>query len=136
VTARFLADKSALARMDTPAVATRLGPLLTEGLVATCAVVDLEVLYSARSPADYEALREERRAFPDVPITPAVMERALQVQRLLARKGRHRVPIPDLIIAATAESAGLAVLHYDADYEHIATATGQPHRWVVPRGTV
>ena len=136
MTARFLADKSALARMDTPAVATRLGPLLTEGLVATCAVVDLEVLYSARSPADYEALREERRAFPDVPITPAVMERALQVQRLLARKGRHRVPIPDLIIAATAESAGLAVLHYDADYEHIATATGQPHRWVVPRGTV
>ena len=136
MTARFLADKSALARMDTPAVATRLGPLLTEGLVATCAVVDLEVLYSARSPADYEALREERRAFPDVPVTPAVMERALQVQRLLARKGRHRVPIPDLIIAATAESAGLAVLHYDADYEHIATATGQPHRWVVPRGTV
>jgi predicted nucleic acid-binding protein len=136
VNARFLADKSALARMDTPAVATRLGPLLTEGLVATCAVVDLEVLYSARSPADYEALWEERRAFTDVPITPAVMERALQVQRLLARKGRHRVPIPDLIIAATAESAGLAVLHYNADYEHIATTTGQPHRWVVPRGTV
>ena len=134
--ARFLADKSALARMKEPVVAGHLGPLLDEGLVATCAIVDLEVLYSARSPADHEALGEERRAFTDVPITPAVMERALQVQRLLARKGRHRVPIPDLIIAATAESAGLAVLHYDADYEHIATATGQPHRWVVPRGTV
>ncbi len=134
--ARFLADKSALAHMDTPAVATRLGPLLTEGLAATCAVVDLEVLYSARGPTDYEALREERRAFAEVPITPAVMERALHVQRLLARSGRHRVPIPDLIIAATAESADLTVLHYDADYEQIATVTGQPQTWVVPRGTI
>jgi predicted nucleic acid-binding protein len=136
VKARFLVDKSALAHMDTPAVATRLGPLLTEGLVATCAVADLEVLYSARGPADYEALREERRAFAEVPITPAVMERALHVQRLLARSGRHRVPIPDLIIAATAESADLTVLHYDADYEQIATVTGQPQAWVVPRGTI
>ena len=76
---RFLADKSALARMKEPAVASRLGPLLQEGLVATCAVVDMEVLYSARSPADYEAVLEERRAFPDVPITPAVMERARQI---------------------------------------------------------
>jgi predicted nucleic acid-binding protein len=136
VNPRFLADKSALARMKEPAVASRLGPLLQEGLVATCAVVDLEVLYSARSPADYEAVWHERRAFPDVPITPAVMERALEIQRLLARKGQHRVPIPDLVIAAAAESAHLAVLHYDADYEHIARVTGQAHRWVVPRGTV
>jgi predicted nucleic acid-binding protein len=135
VNPRFLADKSALARMKEAAVASRLGPLLQEGLVATCAVVDLEVLYSARSPADYEAVWDERRAFPDVPITPAVMERALEIQRLLARKGQHRVPIPDLVIAAATESADLAVLHYDADYEHIAQVTGQAHRWVVPRGT-
>ena len=133
---RFLADKSALARANEPAVGNRLLPLLQEGLVATCAVVDLEVLYSARSPADYKAVREERRAFPDVPITPAVMERALQVQGLLARGGRHRVPIPDLIIAAAAESADLTVLHYDADYEQIAQVTGQKQQWVMPRGTL
>ena len=134
--ARFLADKSALARMVVPAVARRLRPLLEEGLVATCAVVDLEVLYSARSPDDYEALREERRAFDDIPITPEVMTRALQVQGLLAQTGRHRLPIPDLIIAAAAESADLTVLHYDGDYEQIAEVTRQSHRWVARRGTI
>jgi predicted nucleic acid-binding protein len=50
---------------------------------------------------------------------------------------RHRsVPLPDLIIAACAEAAGLTVLHYDADYERVAKLTGQRVRWVVPRGTV
>jgi hypothetical protein len=28
------------------------------------------------------------------------------------------------------------VLHYDSDYDLIAKITGQPARWVVPRGTV
>jgi len=34
--------------------------------------------------------------------------------------------IPDLIIAATAELAGLTVLHLDKDFEIIAEVTGQP----------
>jgi hypothetical protein len=37
---------------------------------------------------------------------------------------------------AAAESAGLIVLHYDADYDRIAAVTGQPVEWVVPRGSV
>lgn len=130
---RFLADKSALTRMKEPVVAEWLRPLLEEGLVATCAIVDLEVLYSARSPADYEAIWEERQAFPDVPISPQIMATALRTQRRLAERGRHRVPIPDLIIAAAAESAGLEIIHCDADYELIAKVTAQPQRWVVPR---
>ncbi len=24
------------------------------------------------------------------------------------------------------------ILHYDADFEHIAAATAQPHAWIVP----
>ena len=136
MTARFLADTSALARMSLPAVARRLGPMIADGLVATCAIVDLEVLFSARGPADYEAIWEERRALEDVPITPGVMWRALGVQRALSAGGRHRLPIPDLMVAAAAESAGLAVLHYDADYERIAAVTGQAQQWVAPRGTV
>jgi predicted nucleic acid-binding protein len=42
----------------------------------------------------------------------------------------------DLMVAATAELSGLTVLHYDADFETIAKATGQPHRWIAERGTV
>lgn len=55
---------------------------------------------------------------------------------MLARKGHHRLPVIDLIVAAAAESAGLAVLHYDGDFERIAEVTGQPHEWVAPRGAL
>jgi predicted nucleic acid-binding protein len=56
---------------------------------------------------------------------------------MLARRSQHRaVPLPDLLVAACAEKAGLIVLHYDADYERIAKLTGQQVRWIVPRGSV
>jgi predicted nucleic acid-binding protein len=59
-------------------------------------------------------------------LTPAIEDRALEVQLLLANKGRRRAPsIPDLIIAATAELAGLTVLHLDKDFDLIAELTGQ-----------
>ena len=51
----------------------------------------------------------------------------LEILALLADRGQHRAPsIPDLIIAATAELAGLTVLHLDKDFEVIAAVTGQP----------
>lgn len=56
------------------------------------------------------------------------MDRALEVQRLLAAQagnGRRR-PIPDLIIAATAELHGAEMLHVDSDYDMIAQVTGYP----------
>ena len=59
--------------------------------------------------------------------TPAIEDRSVEVLTLLADRGQHRVPsIPDLIIAATAELAGLTVLHLDKDFEIIADVTGQP----------
>ena len=69
-------------------------------------------------------------------MTEEALARAIDVQSRLARHGRHRVPIPDLIIAAVAELHELTVLHYDRDFETIAQATGQPVEWVVERGTV
>lgn len=132
----FLADKSAIARFSAPEVGARLRPLGHADLVATCAVVDLEVLYSARNLAEYTAIQKGRRLLPSVPITPDVMDRALNVQAMLAQRGQHRLPVTDLIVAAAAESAGLAVLHYDADFGRIAEVTKQKHQWVVPRGSV
>ena len=132
----YLADKSALARLDHPPVAGRLRPLLVDGLVATTPIIDLEVLYSARSPADYEDILAERRALPSFPLTAEVTDRAIDVQRRLARGGRHRLPLPDLLIAAVAELNDLAVLHYDADYDRIAEVTGQRCEWVVLRGSL
>jgi predicted nucleic acid-binding protein len=60
-------------------------------------------------------------------MTPAIEDRAVEVLTLLADRGQHRAPsIPDLIIAATAELAGLTVLHLDKDFDVIADVTGQP----------
>jgi predicted nucleic acid-binding protein len=134
----YLADKSALTRSDTrPEVRVVLEPLILAGRIATCGIVDLELLYSAPSPATYHELADVLRAMPRVPVTEEAVDRALEVQSLLAVQSQHRaVPLPDLLIAACAEAAGLTVLHYDADYERIATLTRQPVQWVVPRGSV
>ena len=74
---------------------------------------------------------------PRAPPEEGCSERALEVQAMLAERSQHRaVPLPDLLIAACAERAGLTVLHYDADFERIAKLTGQRAQWVVPRGSV
>ncbi|MCY3947754.1 MAG: PIN domain nuclease [Acidimicrobiaceae bacterium] len=122
--------------MHHTAVADRLTPLLVDGYVATCPIIDLEVLYSARSRSDYEDILVERGSLPSLPINEAVTERAVAVQRLLAQRGQHRLPLPDLLIAAVAEINDLTVIHYDADYDRIASVTGQATEWVVPRGSV
>ena len=114
-----------------------LDPLLLEGEVATCGIVDLEVLYSARGPSNYRATAESLRGMPRVAVDEGAIDRALEVQAKLADRSQHRaVPLPDLLVAACAERTGLAVLHYDADFERIARVTGQRMRWVVPRGSV
>lgn len=136
--ATFLADKSALARHRTEAnVREALDPLLVEGEIATCGIVELEILYSASSPGNYRATAEALLGMPRVEVTETVVRRALEVQGELAERSQHRaVPLPDLLVAACAESSELTVLHYDADYERIAEVTAQPVRWVVPRGSV
>jgi predicted nucleic acid-binding protein len=136
--AEYLADTSALTRRETrPEVRTIVEPLLLAGRIATCGIVDLELLYSTRDKASYQGLARALHGLPRVPVTETVMERALDVQAALANSGRHRaVPLPDLIVAACAEAHGLTVLHYDGDYDLVAVVTGQRMQWVVPRGTV
>jgi predicted nucleic acid-binding protein len=134
----FLADKSALARGETrPEVHDVLKPLLVAGEIATCGILNLELLYSARDRATYRALVEALRGMPQASIDDAVVSRALGVQAMLAERSQHRVvPLPDLLIAACAEQANLTVLHYDADFDRIAELTAQPTQWIVPRGGV
>lgn len=134
----YLVDTSALSKSQHhPQIQARIEQLGTQRLLFRCGVVDLEVLRSAVSPADYERRRADRfSAYTDLPITPQIVGRALDVQRALARGSQHRgVSLPDLIIAACAEVHGATVVHYDADYDRIAAVTGQPVEWVVPRGS-
>ena len=114
-----------------------LEPLLVSGEIATCGIVDLELLYSARDRATYRALTEALRGMPRVSVTDDAVNRAIAVQAMLAERSQHRaVPLPDLLVAACAERAELTVLHYDADFDRVAELTGQPTQWIVPRGSV
>jgi predicted nucleic acid-binding protein len=134
----FLADKSALARQETrPEVREIVEPLLLAGEIAICGIVELELLFSATGRSSYRVLVKALRGMPKVGVDQGCFDRALEVQAMLAERSQHRaVPLPDLLVAACAERAGLTVLHYDADFERIAELTGQAEQWVVPRGTV
>jgi len=134
--ARYLGDESALARVHHDDVLHRLAAHYLSGDLATCALIDLEILYSARRADDHRSIQFDRSLLPRVACGEAAMDRAIEVQEQLAESGRHRLPVNDLVIAAAAEQAGLTVLHYDGDFDIIAEVTGQPMEWVVPQGTV
>jgi len=136
--ARYLVDKSALARWERPPMRLTLAPLIEHGLVATCGIIELEMLYSARDKADYRTIKADRRAaYEWLPTEDVDVRRALEVQEALAARGQLRaVSLPDLIIAAIAERHRVCVLHYDADYELLADVTGQPTLWAVPQGSL
>lgn len=127
--AGWLIDKSALVRLADSPDAEEWAARIERGLVRVTTATLLEVGYSARTAAQARAVFQTPpiSAMPVEYLTPAIEDRALDVQVTLAGKGRHRAAsIPDLLIAAVAELVGLIVLHVDKDFELIAELTGQP----------
>jgi predicted nucleic acid-binding protein len=139
VTDVYLIDKSALARAARqPTVRAALERLDENGVLATSAVIDLEIGYSARNLTEFDSVAADRAAlYQELPLTRAVTDRARQVQRELVYTGQHRGPgVSDLLIAATAELYGATVVHYDRDFDMIAAVTTQAVEWIVPAGSV
>lgn len=134
----YLADTSVYVLQGRhPLVRQRFETLLASGRLAACQMVALEYLNNAPDPSGYEVLWRALHGQRWMDVTTEAMTRALAVHRALARTSRHRhFRLPDLIIAATAELNGAAVLHYDADYDRIAAVTGQPMEWVAPKGSL
>jgi predicted nucleic acid-binding protein len=108
----LLIDKSALERA-TPQT-------LELGEICLCAVVRLEMLYSAQSHRDYSKIEDSLAAFRDLSINSETIQTAVTAHRELGQKGRHRLPIPDLLIAACAQQHQAAVLHVDRHYDVLA----------------
>jgi|SRR5690625_1103214 len=127
----WLIDKSAYVRMQLgqAADAEQWNSRIERGLVRVSTITRLEIGFSVRTG-------QSGRMIFDMPplvlmpiehLTPAMEDRAFEVQMLLADRGQHRAPsIPDLLIAATAEKAGVTVLAVDKDFDLIAEITGQP----------
>lgn len=125
----WLIAKSALVRLAVTPDAADWAGRIERGLVRITTVTRLEIGYSARSGPDLRAGLQQPplSSMPVEYLTPAIEDRAVEILTLLADRGQHRAPsVPDLIIAATAELAGLTVLHLDKDFDVIAEITGQP----------
>jgi predicted nucleic acid-binding protein len=125
---QWLIDKSALVRLGSSAGADTWAERIRRGMVRIATVTLLEVGYSARNALDLHAgLRGPPiSSMPVEYTTPVAEDRAVRVLTLLADRGHHRAPsVPDLIVAAIAESAGLIVLHDDKDFDLIGAITGQ-----------
>jgi predicted nucleic acid-binding protein len=125
----WLIDKSALVRLADSPDALAWANRIERGLVRISTVTRLEVGFSARSADDLRAgvARPPLARMPAEYLTPAMEERAVEVQLVLAERGQHRAAsIPDLLVAATAELGQLTLLHLDKDFDLIAQVTGQP----------
>ncbi len=137
-----LADTSAWIwsrRRAHPQLRETFDTALVDGQLATCDMVRLELLYSARNAQEFAEIRDELDALVDCPIGEEQWQRALWVYEQLSAQGeahQRSVKHPDLLIAAAAEAAGIAIVHYDEDYDRIAEITGQPTRWLAPAGTL
>ena len=125
----WLIDKSALVRLANATNGQTWADRIARGLVRVSTITRLEIGYSARTGDELRTglRRPPLASMPVEYLTPAIEDRAVEVQQLLADRGHHRAPaVPDLLIAATAELAGLAVLHLDKNFDLIADVTGQP----------
>lgn len=131
-----LADKSAWeqARYDKGA-RQRLHELRETGQLAVCLVSMAELLYSTRSAEELARVRLDLSTLNYLRMNPVAERHLVDIMAALALRGQHRTPIPDLMLAAIAQAHSAVVLHYDSDYERIAAVTGQPHEWILPRGT-
>lgn len=135
----FIADTSAWARAHAESVRAQWLAALRNGQIATCPIVNVELLLSTRNGPDYDRVAADLAELTDIPITRAVTSAALSEQRRLAHVQplfQRSVKLPDLLIAAAAQEAALGVLHYDEDFDTLASGLHFESRWIAPRGSL
>lgn len=136
---RYVVDTSALTRLlRDPAIRGTWSEQIQAGLVGICPLIELELLYTARSKNHREqTLSLLHSAFPWLPMPDRIYHEATEVQAALTATGTHRsAGAVDLLVAATARLHGLTLLHYDHDFDQIAAVTGQPMMWLADPGAL
>jgi predicted nucleic acid-binding protein len=138
---RYLVDNSVLQRIPrSTAVQRALGSMLdAEHELCCCALSLDEFAYSARTAAEHaEASRRLRTSFLYLPLSPHLDQLIIDIRAALWISGMGRAAgVIDVALAATAMHSEATVLHYDSDFDHIATAYPRfTAQWVVPRGSV
>lgn len=131
-----LIDTSVVSRLGAPSVRAVVEPLAEAGRIGRAGVTDLEIGYSSRNAREWDQDMADLAVFELVETTADHVQRARQVQRLLAARSQRGRKVPDLLIAAAAEERRLTLLHYDGDFDLISKVTGQSCQWIVPAGII
>lgn len=142
VSIELLLDNSAFVRLASPALTKRwlheIADALEQRRLGVCLPFLVEAGYSARSAADHDELLDELMTLPMVHIDTVVEQRTIEAQRQLARAGKHRLPLVELIVAALADRHGVGVLHYDREFDILAAKTDLHFDsvWLARRGSL
>lgn len=134
----LIADTSVWARASHPLIRDLWAAALRGRQIATCSIVTLELLYSARDARELTIVEAEQALLRDVPVAASAQRTAIGALRDLASDGpgQHRVPLADALIAAAAQDAGVDVLHYDHHYDRLARVLHFTSVWVAPPGAL
>jgi predicted nucleic acid-binding protein len=133
----FLLDTSVLTRLSKRPVSVRLGEIEQDNIaLARCMMTDLEIGSSASNGKQSTMLKALLDAYIPVEVESQDFHRALELQAALAEAGLKGRKPPDLLIASVGLRLGLTVLHYDRDFEHIASVSSLLQEWIVPSGSV
>jgi predicted nucleic acid-binding protein len=131
-----LLDTSVLTRLREPSVRGAVQELMTHGSPQVSRLSCLELGFSARTAEEWREIQNALVAFSVLEVHDDDHREALIVQRDLADRGLRGRKLPDLLIAATAVRVNATVLHYDRDFDLIASVTDQPVEWIVPPGSI
>jgi predicted nucleic acid-binding protein len=134
-----LLDTSVLTRLTDPTIQQAILKLHAEpdpAVLGRTNISDLEIGFSARNAPEWDKAFAELEVFDLLETTAEDVRRAKEVQRLLALKHHRGRKVPDLLIAAAAENNGLIVVHYDIDFDLIASVTSQSCQWILPKGSI
>lgn len=138
---RFVIDTSVWARLATTSEVVeelkKIVELVSPTDLLVCPPVALEYGFTAPTAKAHAALAEQLEAFGTCDVHPT-QDEVLDIQSRLWNGGLLRAAGEiDTLIAAYAMRNHAAVLHYDRDFEHIASVVpGFSHRWILPRGSI
>ncbi|MFG2042674.1 PIN domain-containing protein [Dactylosporangium sp. NPDC048998] len=118
---KYLADTSALVRIQRNQAPPDWDDVIERGLVAICEPVLAEMMRLANAKV-YPAVEDAIfRLYPRAVIPDDIWATVSAIRReLVEPSAYHGLSVADLVIAATATRLELTVLHEDVDFETIA----------------
>jgi predicted nucleic acid-binding protein len=131
-----LADTSAWmqARRDASARNLLLGAI-ERGDVHWCWPVRYELMIDARGQDDIAAVERSLEGLREIPVDRTVHWTLFSAMREMAAKGAHgshRFPLTDLAVAASAQVAGVEILHFDRHFQGLSAHFGVSAYWISP----